>query len=88
MPYMIPWSLLLFANLAVGIGVVYVKHANQLMFREIQQQRQTYHDLQTEWGRLLLEQATLIGHARLEEAAEQRLRMHRPKPSDIQLLSP
>ena len=81
------WGLLLFANLAVGIGVVYVKHANQLMFREIQQQRQVYHDLQTEWGRLLLEQATLTGYVRLEEEAR-RLRMHRPKLSEIQLLSP
>ena len=84
---MTAWSLLLFANLAVGIGVVYVKHANQMLFREIQQQRQIQHDLQTEWGRLLLEQATLTGYARLQEEATRRLRMHRPKLSEIRLLS-
>ena len=85
---MILWGMLLFANLAVAIGVVYVKHSNQLLFKQIQEQRQAYHELQTDWGRLLLEQGTLTAYARVEKEAVRRLRMHRPDPSDVNLLSP
>ena len=85
---MILWSLLLFANLAVAIGVVYVKHSNQLMFKQIQEQREAYHRLQTDWGRLLLEQGTLAAYARVEQEAMRRLRMHRPDPSKVKLLGP
>ena len=85
---MILWSLLLLANLAVAIGVVYVKHSNQMMFKQIQHQRDAYHRLQTDWGRLLLEQGTLAAHARVEKEAARRLRMRRPDPSRVNLLSP
>lgn len=85
---MILWGLLLFANLAVAIGVVYVKHSNQVAFKQIQEQREAYHRLQTDWGRLLLEQGTLAAYARVEKEASQRLRMRRPDPSKVNLLSP
>ena len=85
---MILWSLLLLANLAVAIGVVYVKHSNQMVFKQIQEQREAYHRLQTDWGRLLLEQGTLAAYARVEKEAVQRLRMHRPDPSKVNLLGP
>lgn len=82
------WGLLLLANLVVAIGVVYVKHSHQMMFKQIQEQRQAYHHLQTDWGRLLLEQGTLAAYARVEQEAVRRLRMHRPDPSKVNLLSP
>ena len=82
------WSLLLFANLAAGVSVVYVKHSNQTTFRQIQEQRQAYHRLQTDWGRLLLEHGTLAAYARVEKEAVQRLGMHRPDLSQVNLLSP
>ncbi len=85
---MILWGLLLLANLAVAIGVVYVKHSNQVVFKQIQEQRHAYHRLQTEWGRLLLEQGTLAAYARVEQEAVRRLRMQRPDPSKVNLLSP
>ena len=85
---MILWSLLLLANLAVAISVVYVKHSNQTVFKQIQEQREAYHRLQTDWGRLLLEQGTLAAYGRVEKEAVRRLRMHRPDPSKINLLSP
>lgn len=85
---MMLWSLLLLANLAVAIGVVYVKHSNQMVFKQIQEQREAYHRLQTDWGRLLLEQGTLAAYARVEKEAVQRLRMHRPDPSKVNLLGP
>lgn len=85
---MILWGLLLFANLTVAIGVVYVKHSNQVAFKQIQEQREAYHRLQTDWGRLLLEQGTLAAYARVEKKAAQRLRMRRPDPSKVNLLSP
>lgn len=85
---MMLWSLLLLANLAVAIGVVYVKHSNQMVFKQIQEQREAYHRLQTDWGRLLLEQGTLAAYARVEKEAVQRLRMRRPDPSKVNLLGP
>ena len=85
---MILWGLLLLANLTVAVGVVYVKHSNQMMFKQIQEQREAYHRLQTDWGRLLLEQGTLAAYARVEREAERRLRMRRPDPSRVTLLSP
>lgn len=85
---MILWGLLLLANLAVAVGVVYVKHSSQTMFKEIQQQRQATHRLQTDWGRLLLEQGTLTAHARVEREAVRRLGMQRPEASTVKLLSP
>ncbi len=81
------WGLLLLANLAVAIGMVYVKHSNQVLFKEIQEQRQTYHRLQTDWGRLLLEQGAQSAYPRVERLAAERLDMHRPDLSRIQLLS-
>ena len=85
---MILWGLLLLANLVVAIGVVYVKHSSQMMFRQIQEQREAYHRLQTDWGRLLLEQGTLAASVRVEQEAVRRLRMHRPDPSRVNLLGP
>ena len=85
---MILWGLLLFANLAVAVGVVYVKHSHQMMFRQVQEQREAYHHLQTDWGRLLIEQGTLAAYARVEREAAQRLRLRRPDPSRVDLLRP
>ena len=85
---MILWGLLLFANLAVAVGVVYVKHSHQMMFRQVQEQREAYHHLQTDWGRLLIEQGTLAAYARVEREAAQRLRLRRPDPSRVNLLRP
>lgn len=82
------WGLLLFANLTAAIGVVYVKHSNQVAFKQIQEQREAYRRLQTDWGRLLLEQGTLAAYARVEQEATRRLRMRRPDPSKVNLLSP
>ncbi len=82
------WGFLLLANLAAAIGVVYAKHANQAMFKQIQEQRQAYHRLQTDWGRLLLEQGALAAYPRIEQQAVQQLRMLRPELSRIKLLSP
>ena len=82
------WGLLLLANLAAAIGVVYVKHANQAMFKQLQEQRQAYHRLQTDWGRLLLEQGALAAYPRIEQQAVRHLRMHRPELANVKLLSP
>ena len=82
------WGLLLLANLAVAVGVVYVKHSHQRVFKQIQEQRQAYHRLQTDWGRLLLERGTLAAYARVEQEAVRHLRMHRPDPSGVNLLRP
>ena len=80
------WGFLLLANLAAAIGVVYVKHANQAMFKQIQERRQAYLRLQADWSRLLLEQGALASYSRIEKLARQQ-GMHRPELSKIKACS-
>ena len=82
------WLTLFVVNFVLALGVVYVKHTSRATFVDIQQHRQIYQRLQTDWGRLLLEQSTLISHPRIEELATQQLQMHRPQLSNVIRLRP
>lgn len=41
--------------------------------------------LQVEWGRLLLEESSLVSSARLEQVARQALGLHLPEGKDLQI---
>ena len=82
------WAGLLAGNVAAASGVAYTKHANVVLFKEIQEQRRAYQRLQVDWGRLLLERGVLSAPSRIERLAERELRMHRPDFSHIRLLRP
>ena len=81
------WGLLLF-SFAAAVAVVYVKHSSLALFRDLQRERQAYHRLQTDWGRLLLERGALAAYPRVEELAAVRLGMRRPDLSAIELVRP
>lgn len=74
--------------LVVGSGVTatYVKHENRKLFMELQALYKARDDLDEEWGRLLLEQSTLVGQGRVERLARERLGMVIPDPADVVIL--
>ena len=61
-----------------ALGVVYSQHRARALFVELQQLERQQAALDTEWGRLELEQSTWATHGRIERIARERLDMRRP----------
>jgi len=73
------------AVLATALGVVFSQHASRLSFSRLQSEHATRDALDTDWGRLQLEQSTLTTHGRVEGIARARLQM--VQPASPQLMS-
>ncbi len=76
-------TLLVGAVLGSALGVVYAKHQTRKLFVELQGMQKVQDDLQIDWGRLQLEQATWATHGRIESVARERLDMHTPTADDV-----
>jgi cell division protein FtsL len=63
--------------------VVTTRHENRLAFIRLQQQEEIRDQLQTEWGRLMLEKATWAIEHNIADDAGQRLGMMPPPPDQI-----
>lgn len=74
---------------AVGsaVGVIYSKHKSRRLFIELQELQQQRDQLNTEWGRLQLEQGAWATHGRIERIARERLEMRMPSQSDVVILA-
>lgn len=59
------------------------RHTSRQLFVESQDLQSQQVELGREWGRLLLEQGTLVTHGRIEEIARQRLNMTLPERKNI-----
>ena len=66
-----------------ALAVVMVRHQNRLEFREVRVAEKLRDQLNDEWSRLQLEQATWSRHNLVEQAARQELGMVIPEPTDI-----
>lgn len=66
-----------------GVAATYIKHENRRLFMELQALYEARDDLDEEWGRLLLEQSTLVGQGRVERLARERLGMVIPDPAEV-----
>lgn len=75
--------LLVGAVMGSALGVVYAKHQTRKLFVEFQGMQKARDDLQIDWGRLQLEQATWATHGRIETVARDRLEMRIPTPDDV-----
>ncbi len=64
-------------------SVVSIRHYNRLEFVELQNQQKRHDELQTEWGRLMLEKATWTGQHTVADAARKQLAMNAPSPDKI-----
>lgn len=71
------------AVLSSAVSVVYAKHETRKLFEQWQSLQKVHDDLQVEWGRLQLEQATWATHGRVESIARTRLGMHMPQPGNV-----
>lgn len=81
-------ALLFVAVLLTAIGIVYSKHQTRKLFVELQQLEQQVVSLNTEWGKLQLEQAAWAEHGRVERVAMQKLGMVMPGPEEVVFIKP
>jgi len=78
---------LVFILIASALGVVTSQHMVRKLFMALENEKGIERKLDVEWGRLQLEQSTLIMHGRIEQIAKERLSMTVPAASSIQIVS-
>ena len=79
--------LLLAAVLTTAIGVVWTRHESRVLFVSLTGLQDQRDNLNIEYGRLELEQATYAEPRRINDEARQQLGMLDPRPQDIRLLT-
>lgn len=79
-------ALLLVAAVASALGVVWTRHESRVLFVQLTQLQNQRDDLNIEYGRLELEQATYAEPRRIDDEARQKLGMVDPRPQDVRLL--
>ncbi len=77
---------LLSATIASAIAVVQVRHEGRQRYVELRGLLAERDELDIEYGRLQLEQATWAEMSRIERVAREELRMVRPDPAQITVL--
>ncbi|MBQ4855332.1 cell division protein FtsL [Rhodanobacter sp. B2A1Ga4] len=77
---------LLVAVLASAIGVVWTRHESRVLFVSLTALQNQRDELNIEYGKLELEQATYAEPRRIDDEARQKLGMVDPRPQDIRLL--
>jgi len=79
--------LVLAAVLTTAIGVVWTRHESRVLFVSLTALQNQRDNLNIEYGRLELEQATYAEPRRIDDEARQQLGMLDPRPQDIRLLT-
>lgn len=74
--------------MTTAIGLVYSKHKTRVLFVELQQLNKEVVSLNTEWGRLQLEQSAWSDHGRIEQIARERLGMVIPESEQVAFIRP
>ena len=77
---------LLVAVIASALGVVWTRHESRVLFVQLTALQNQRDELNIEYGRLELEQATHAEPRRVDSEARQKLGMLEPRPQDIRLL--
>ncbi|MGN6227776.1 cell division protein FtsL [Dyella sp. KULCS107] len=72
--------------LITALGVVWTRHESRVLFVQLTSLQNQRDDLNVEYGRLELEQATWAEPRRIDEEARSKLGMVAPAPADIQLV--
>ncbi|MBM4189703.1 MAG: cell division protein FtsL [Betaproteobacteria bacterium] len=70
-----------------ALAVVTARHEARKLFLDLQQVQKTGRDLEVEWERLLLKQASWAMYHKVEAIATQRLGMNHPDASHIRVLA-
>ncbi|MFC6841394.1 cell division protein FtsL [Xanthomonas theicola] len=79
---------LLACTVASAIGVVYMRHRHRQLFVELSRLEHSRDELNIEFGRLQLEQATWAESNRVDQVARGRLGMKFPETGDIVVVRP
>ncbi len=79
---------LILANLISAIGVVHARYRHRQLFFELSRLENNRDELNIEFSRLQLEQATWAESNRVDQIARSRLGMKTPEPADIEVLRP
>ena len=74
---------MILASIASAIGVVYARHRHRLLFVELAKLEKVRDELNIEFGRLQLEQATVAESNRIDQIARMRLGMKFPEAHDV-----
>ncbi|GAB2493754.1 cell division protein FtsL [Pseudoxanthomonas sangjuensis] len=75
-------------NVATAIGVVYARHRHRILFVELSKLERARDELNIEFGRLQLEQATVAESTRIDRIARERLGMKSPEAGDVVVIRP
>ena len=81
-------AVLILACAASAIGVVYARHRHRLLFVELSRLEKARDELNIEFGRLQLEQATVAESNRIDQIARLRLGMKFPEAADVVVVRP
>lgn len=81
-------ALLLAASVLSAIGVVYARHRHRQLFVELSGLEKARDELNIEFGRLQLEQATWAESNRVDQIARTRLGMKFPETGEIVVVRP
>lgn len=81
-------AVLVLANIASAIGVVHARHRHRQLFVELTGLEKARDELNIEFGRLQLEQATWAESNRVDQIARSRLGMKFPETGEIVVVRP
>ena len=79
-------AIVLVANVITAIGVVHARHQHRQLFSQLTRLVNARDELNIEFGRLQLEQATWAESNRVDQVARSRLGMVFPRTEDIVVL--
>ena len=81
-------TLLVVANVVVALGVVHARHQHRSLFVQLSALERARDELNIDFGRLQLEQATWAEANRIDQVARDRLGMKFPEDGDIVVIRP
>jgi cell division protein FtsL len=81
-------GVLILANLISAIGVVHARYRHRQLFVDLSRLEKNRDELNIEFSRLQLEQATWAESNRVDQIARTRLGMKTPEPADIVVIRP
>ena len=81
-------GLLVLATMTSAVGVVYARHRHRQAFIELTALENARDELNIEFGRLQLEQATWAETGRIEQIARDQLGMRFPEGADVVVVKP
>lgn len=81
-------AVLIIANIVTAIGVVNARHEHRQLFAQLTRLERARDELNIDFGRLQLEQATWAETNRIDQIARNKLGMKFPEAADIVVIRP